>query len=98
MTAKPATPLPMATIFRDSPSPVNAVRLAMDDHRAGPLTDWPYIDELRKAETICLAYPQLVEDRRRLVEALRNLGAGYPSTVPSVIKATALLAELGEAT
>lgn len=31
-------------------SPSEAVALAVADHRAGQLTDWPFIDALHKAE------------------------------------------------
>lgn len=89
----PATPLPQSglvdalAVFSAAPNPQNAVALARADHRSGPLTDWPFIDQLIKAEARCIAYP-------RLVEALANLvRSGEREYVDN---ARALLRELGE--
>lgn len=50
--------------FKASPSPATAVALAIEDHRAGKLTDWPFVDELRKAEAQVAAYSKLVAAAR----------------------------------
>lgn len=54
------------TDFHTDPTPEKAVALAIADHRAGPLTDWPYIDALRKAEEKLGKY-------RKAVTALKHL-------------------------
>lgn len=56
-------------IFTETPNPQNAVALAIADHRAGPITDWTFVDQLRKAEERLAAYPKLVAAIKEIVDA-----------------------------
>lgn len=58
-------------VFHADPTPENAVALAIADHRAGPLTDWPFVEALQKAEAKLRAY-------RKVVDALKKSGHAKP--------------------
>ena len=79
-------------LFDATPSPQNAVSLARADHRAGPITDWEFMDALSKAEQRCIAYPRLIEALKNLIEAA-DAGSWKARRKD---QAVALLAELGE--
>jgi hypothetical protein len=51
--------------FESDPTPSNAVALAVADHRAGKLIDWPFVDALNKAKDQLDANHKLIEMLRR---------------------------------
>lgn len=55
-------------VFESDPSPANAVSLAIADHLAGKLPDWPFVDQLRKAEEQLRAYPKLIAVLRSIAK------------------------------
>lgn len=75
--------------FQKNPAPETAIALAIADHRAGRLTDWPFVDQLRKAEERVSAYPKLVEALKKTLPLLLESGNAHRY-------ATDLLRELGE--
>jgi len=93
----------------DSYTPSEAVALAIADHRAGKLVDWPFVDALRKAEDRANAYPNLVEALRTNAQQPfapcdngERWNEGYMRGFQAALNAvyeqnTALLRELGEA-
>lgn len=88
-------------IFTDSPTPSNAVALAIADHRAtcGGLTDWPFVDALRLAEKRCYAYPKLIVHMKELSIMLGDLvtsGRATNGLRELATKHVTLLRELGE--
>jgi len=97
MTAKhtPATPLTPMQQFYGTPTPSNAIKLALADSFAycAPMQpDSEYVKALRKALERSDAYPKLVEALRNAVK-LRHLP---PQRDNALDNAGALLRELGE--
>lgn len=64
----------MLTVFNENPSPATALALAIADHTAGPLIDWPFVQQLRKAEEQVAAHPKLVAALLRLRACLNDRG------------------------
>lgn len=84
---------PSKALPADSYSPSEAVALAIADHRAGSMTDWPFVDALNKAKDRLDAYPRLVEAIRSALRSQNengHIGAGTHDDMEN------LLRELGE--
>mgnify|MGYP001590545917 CR=1 FL=1 len=89
-TAKPLNPIQQ---FYGTPTPSNAIKLALADSFAycAPMQpDGEYVTQLRKALKRNDAYPKLIAELKRLcIEIPKQLGSNQPMT-------NALLRELGE--
>ena len=105
---KPATPLPWTSVAPSATRNVSSFSIRSGDRPIAALSYYPYTQEARNRTeadaayivAACNAYPQLLDDRRRLVEALRCVAIGpRPGAWPNVAvnNARALLAEIGEA-
>ena len=91
-TNKPATPLPYRYLRDEGQFIVDANGNIVAEIPCQGVSP-EHGDYLTAA---CNAYPKLIEDRARLVEALQNLATGVP-THEDYYRAQALLRELGEA-
>lgn len=61
--------------FQAVPSPANAVRLAVSDHKQASLIDWPFVDALNKAADQLNQHAQLVNMLTRLTEKTERANA-----------------------
>ena len=62
--------------FQREPSPLNGIRLAIDDHTASRLIDWPFVDALRKADKIVSAHDGLVQALEKLIADVEDVAGG----------------------
>lgn len=74
--------------FTANPSPVTAIRLAISDHKgAGNGVDWPYLDQLRAAESQLENRAKLVRHVALMPELPADFSADNPEAVTAYVEA-----------